>query len=404
MYRTKTSIMKWTHIPLLLGMASLISCVNQTGISGTIANLDPNKWSPSVYLIQPKALNDIVSSYTGKVIDSAQIEANGTFKFENLPDAPEPILLQLAIQAKGSRYFNKLDNTNPATSNYFPIVWQNNALIELTANADQFQSSLSLQSPSAHNAALLTLRDIRLQAFQEMEQAQEAHADEHQLMGKEAALQKFQNTLINFAAETEYLLPALVALRWVSTQNDYERVPEFLASQCQKWSTKMPTHNWVVQLCEKARPENLPVMVGARIPDALLPELGNDTTSFYSLMGEKLTILDLWASWCAPCRKENREVLVPLWDKYHDDGFQIVGYALDASEEVWKNAIEKDGALRWKHTSHLQGDDAPFFEVLRIKTIPANFILDAQGKVLAKNLHSEELVKFVDRYFGGSED
>lgn len=108
--------------------------------------------------------------------------------------------------------------------------------------------------------------------------------------------------------------------------------------------------------------------------------------------------MDIWASWCAPCRVENRNVLVPLWEKYNSEGFQIVAYGLESSETAWSNAIEKDGAFRWLHASHLQGDQNPLMDTLRLKTIPANFLLDEKGRVLAKNLHGEDLIMFVDDY------
>ncbi|HRV56389.1 MAG TPA: AhpC/TSA family protein, partial [Mangrovimonas sp.] len=64
------------------------------------------------------------------------------------------------------------------------------------------------------------------------------------------------------------------------------------------------------------------------------------------------------ASWCAPCRKENKVILDPLWKAYHDKGLQIIGYGLESDEQSWKAAIQKDQAL-WLQTSHLEGDEAP---------------------------------------------
>jgi thiol-disulfide isomerase/thioredoxin len=141
----------------------------------------------------------------------------------------------------------------------------------------------------------------------------------------------------------------------------------------------------------------LPVLVSDLLPDYPLPMLAGDTVSLHNLLGERLTLLDLWASWCGPCRVQNRDFLVPLWDQYHQRGFQIIGYGLEASSKAWARAIEADGAYRWPHASDLQGDDSPLFELLRLTTIPANFLLDAEGRVVAKNLHGEELMEYVRR-------
>ena len=193
-------------------------------------------------------------------------------------------------------------------------------------------------------------------------------------------------------------MPALVALRWVSPENDYERVPEFLVRQCNKWKKKQPDHPWVKQLCKESDPSNLPVLVGDVFPNLKLPMLTKDTLSLKDQLGNKLTIIDLWASWCAPCRKENREVLVPIWDEYHDQGLQIIAYGLESNESAWRAAAERDGANRWLQASDLQGDDAPFLKKIRVQTIPANFILDDKGVVMAKNVHGKDLMDLVKSY------
>ena len=391
--------MKWFSFSLFLFLLLLTNCSKHPPLSGKITLPKDGNWSPTIYLIQPGNLDEVASSFTGQVLDSAVIQADGRFAFGKLPDAPNPILLELAVQQKGERFVNKLDNEDLVNANYFPIVYQNEGYLKITADIEQFQGSFSIKNPSPENAALLQLRDIRLKAFQQfLQQTEESNHDDTQLLEKEDALLNFRQPMMGFAQNTEHLLPALMALRWVSPNNDFERVPEFLVSQCQKWQNAHPAHPWVAQLCQKSNRQQLPVLKGDQLPDANLPMLSGDTTALYQLLGDRLTVLDLWASWCGPCRKENRDILVPLWEKYHQNGFQIVGYALDGGEKVWKKAIEKDGADRWVHASHLQGDDAPFLEVLRIQTIPANFLLDRDGTVVAKNLHGEELVRFVEEY------
>ena len=147
-------------------------------------------------------------------------------------------------------------------------------------------------------------------------------------MEKEEAELKYKEALMAFADETPHLLPSLVATRLVSPNSDYERHAEFLVRQCEKWSQTNAEYALVQELCTVAEASNLPVLVGDPFPNAALPMLTKDTVNLKEMLGDKLTIIDLWASWCAPCRKENVQTLVPIWDQYHEQGVQIIAFAL----------------------------------------------------------------------------
>jgi|GEM_PF-410809 len=356
-------------------------------------------WKPTLYLIQPRRFADIAASFSGLVIDSAGIAPDGSFAFSRLPQNEEKTLLEICIQKTGSRFANQLVDNNPLLANYMPLVLQKGESVDIFAEAARFQATFSIKNPSAENLALLQLRTIRHAAYtqQDLSDQAEDHSDESKLLEHEDALYQFQRPLMAFADSTVYWWPALVAARWVSPSGDYERVPEFMVDQCQKWRGRMAANPWVEQFCQTASREKLPLLIGDTMPDYALPMLSGDTTLVHSLLGSRITILDIWASWCAPCRRENREILVPLWAKYQGHGLQILGYSIDSDAAAWKAAIAKDGAT-WPHASHLSGDATPFLEVLRITTIPANFILNAQGKVIAKNLHGEALRAFVAGY------
>jgi peroxiredoxin len=103
----------------------------------------------------------------------------------------------------------------------------------------------------------------------------------------------------------------------------------------------------------------------------------------------KVTIVDFWASWCAPCRKENPNV-VALYNEYHSKGLNIIGVSLDQDATKWKDAIAKDN-LNWIHVSNLKYWDEPIGKQYGISSIPATFILDAKGNIVAKDLRGDAL-------------
>ncbi len=375
---------------------TLIACQSPAYISGRLEGTGKN--GLKIYLIEPGTLREVAASYFGKVIDSAVVNSDGKFEFRNLPATNQPVLLELAVQPSGKAP-NYLQTDDPLTSNYMPILWQPGKSIKIRANVDEFQKSFSIEHPSKINKALLKLRDISEEAYQTFLAGKHWQLEEgSQLLEKEHAVLQYRTALIKFADSIQYLMPALVALRWVSPENDYERVPEFLVRQCNKWKKEQPDHPWVKQLCNESNPADLPVLVGDTFPNLRFPLLTKDTLSLKDMLGKKLTIIDLWASWCAPCRIENREVLVPVWNEYHDQGLQIVAYALESDRSVWRKAAERDGANRWYQASDLKGDDAPFLKKIRVQTIPANFILNDKGVVIAKNVHGKALMDFVKRY------
>ncbi|PTS91989.1 hypothetical protein DBR11_27710 [Pedobacter sp. HMWF019] len=129
--------------------------------------------------------------------------------------------------------------------------------------------------------------------------------------------------------------------------------------------------------------------VGVR-PDFTLPDREGKSFKLSSLKG-KLVLVDFWASWCGPCRKENPN-LVKAYEKYHSQGFEIVGVSLDDKKEAWIKAIDAD-KLTWIHVSDLKGWKSNLAKEYGIRSIPTNFLVDRNGKIIAKDLRGEALEK-----------
>ncbi len=139
----------------------------------------------------------------------------------------------------------------------------------------------------------------------------------------------------------------------------------------------------------KERVETLSkVQIGKTAPDFTLDTPEGKSLSLSSLKGKYL-LIDFWASWCAPCRQENPQV-VKLYNDYKDKNFTILGVSLDTEKENWTKAIEDDG-LTWHHVSDLQGWDNAAADLYGVRSIPHTVLLDPEQKIIAKNLRGEEL-------------
>jgi peroxiredoxin len=132
------------------------------------------------------------------------------------------------------------------------------------------------------------------------------------------------------------------------------------------------------------------VAIGQKAPEFSAKNPDGKTISLKESLG-KITIIDFWASWCGPCRQENPNV-VALYNEFHEKGLNIIGVSLDRQGDTtkWKDAIAKD-KLTWNQVSNLKFWEDPIAVQYGIKSIPATFLLDAKGTIIAKDLRGAEL-------------
>lgn len=163
--------------------------------------------------------------------------------------------------------------------------------------------------------------------------------------------------------------------------------PKLILLARDKMIKEMPESVYTKNMQELAK-QLSPTSVGATAPNINLATPGGELLALSSLRG-KVVLIDFWASWCGPCRKENPAVKA-IYEKYKERGFEIYGVSLDQNEGQWKAAIAKD-RLTWKHVSDLKGWKSSAAQLYGVRSIPATFLLDKEGRIYKSGFRSHEL-------------
>src|SRR5690606_2445784 len=138
-------------------------------------------------------------------------------------------------------------------------------------------------------------------------------------------------------------------------------------------------------------------MIGGEAPDFTQNQPDGTPFSLSNLRG-KVVLVDFWASWCGPCRRENPNV-VKLYNRYKSQGFDILGVSLDKTQDRWVQAIEQDGLI-WHHISDLKGWANEVAKMYGVSSIPHTILLDKEGRILARNLRGPQLEEKLREIFG----
>ncbi len=207
-----------------------------------------------------------------------------------------------------------------------------------------------------------------------------------------------ENEMTNLQKDFVKNNPSSFAAPSILSQLSYELEGSEIETYINAMDTAVANTETIKNLKERAVSMKA-VAVGQKAPDFTMNDPEGNPVSLYSKIGSKLLLVDFWAAWCGPCRKENPNV-VKVYKEFNKKGFAVFGVSLDQKKDDWVKAISDD-KLTWTHVSDLQYWNNAAAKMYAVSAIPANFLLDENGIIIGRNLREQALYDKVKEVLGG---
>jgi peroxiredoxin len=320
-------------------------------------------------------------------VDSAKINSEGKYAFTYRSPQPDFLLLSKG-DLKGFTFISDGTSNQNVVFTEFPSRF--NPASDLNPSTQDLYGWIKTSKSFETRAG-----DLK-QKFTEKKMTQQMLID-----SLNALQQEFIGSAIQFINDRKNSIVALSALQNVNPVDNIDLYKSLEASVSKispnsgyvknlQSTIKRAEEQLKLQQAEAEKNARMEAILGTGkpAPNIAMAQPNGKTAQLSDLKG-KVVLIDFWASWCKPCRMENPNV-VRLYNKYHNKGFEVFGVSLDKSKAAWENAIKAD-KLTWTHVSDLQLWNNAAAQLYGVSSIPATFLIDKEGNIIAKNLRGSAL-------------
>ena len=379
---------------LILFSAFLPGCKNRTvEITGILESARPGEY----LFIQELKSNKLVN------VDSAIVPIDGSFEFTLKIDFPSfyllkinqnnflTMLLEPGEKIKMTSHFDSLNYPSVVMgSKGTKLLADYNKTVLKTINKVKVLSEIHDRNLGRSDFAFLV---------DSLDNAGDAYLAEMNTFTKNY-IDNNLPSLTTLVVLYSQLAPGVYVMNPEKDLGYFEKVDSVLYNKYPAYDPVITLHNQVKDMIAYFDSQKMASAESEQkreAPEIALPGPEGDTIRLSSTRGSYV-LLDFWASWCQPCRAENPN-LVRAYTLYHNRGFQIYQVSLDKTREAWVKGIEDDKLGKWIHVSDLKYWSSSVVPLYGIESIPANYLLDSEGRIIASNLRGDALQRKLEELF-----
>lgn len=360
-------------------------------------------------------LTVVAVSFLAACKDKSKFTING--KFENADAGGKVYLYGMAsnnmvaldsttLSDKGEF---KFVNTRPE-ADFFRVNYGSNEYILVAKNGDEIKLRADLNDKNLRytikggedadklaefNALKVKHQEKIMQVSKDFEEKVAANPEKRDALIEEIsplynnALKELNDAIFKFSMDNTKSLVSFYAISLVNPMGNEEA----MLAYADKVNPELKKHSAVKNFVDKLQ-QMKTVQVGQPAPDFTIDSIDGKQIKLADYRG-KYVLLDFWASWCAPCRTENPNV-VKAYQTFKSRNFNILGISLDKDKAAWAQAVKQDN-LTWAQTGELKDFEGGVVRLYQVDAIPSSFLVDPQGKIVARNLRGDELAAFLDK-------